>query len=178
MNGEPSSHHITATRSYFVPKSYPFFDYINTTNINSTLPTIPEDAMTTLDTTSTLETITWTTFAGNETSFNATILRNVTKTASPLLAMGHIQITLYAIIFILAIVSNFLVILTLVQNRRMRTITNVFLLNLAVSDLLLGVLCMPFTLVGALLRNFIFGEVMCKILPYMQGKYAWLYFFF
>nr|CAI5831527.1 unnamed protein product [Callosobruchus analis] len=52
----------------------------------------------------------------------------------------------------------------------MRTVTNVFLLNLAISDLMLGVLCMPFTLTGALLRNFIFGEVMCKMLPFLQGK--------
>ncbi|KAK4887295.1 hypothetical protein RN001_003566 [Aquatica leii] len=56
-----------------------------------------------------------------------------------------------------------------VQNKRMRTITNLFLLNLAVSDLLLGVLCMPFTLVGALLRDFIFGAFMCKLLPYLQA---------
>nr|CAH7766584.1 unnamed protein product [Callosobruchus chinensis] len=50
----------------------------------------------------------------------------------------------------------------------MRTVTNVFLLNLAISDLMLGVLCMPFTLTGALLRNFIFGEIMCKMLPFLQ----------
>ncbi|CAG9820262.1 unnamed protein product [Phaedon cochleariae] len=58
----------------------------------------------------------------------------------------------------------------LVHNQRMRTITNLFLLNLAVSDLLLGVLCMPFTLIGALLRDFVFGEVMCKLLPFLQGE--------
>ncbi|XP_044749522.1 cholecystokinin receptor-like isoform X2 [Coccinella septempunctata] len=51
----------------------------------------------------------------------------------------------------------------------MRTITNLFLLNLAVSDLLLGVLCMPFTLIGALLRDFVFGEVMCKLVPFLQA---------
>lgn len=83
---------------------------------------------------------------------------------------GRIQIPLYATIFFLAVAGNSLVILTLVHNQRMRTITNVFLLNLAVSDLLLGVLCMPFTLVGTLLRDFIFGEVMCRCLPYLQGK--------
>lgn len=80
-------------------------------------------------------------------------------------------LTLYGIIFLLAIIGNSLVILTLVQNKRMRTITNVFLLNLAVSDLFLGVFCMPFTLVGTILRNFIFGEVMCKLLPFLQGKH-------
>lgn len=83
---------------------------------------------------------------------------------------GRVQIPLYATILLLAIVGNSLVIMTLVQNRRMRTITNVFLLNLAVSDILLGVLCMPFTLAGTLLRDFVFGEIMCKFLPYLQGK--------
>lgn len=76
---------------------------------------------------------------------------------------------LYLIIFLLAVVGNVLVILTLVHNKRMRTITNLFLLNLAFSDLLLGIFCMPFTLVGMLLRDFIFGEIMCKLLPYLQG---------
>lgn len=87
------------------------------------------------------------------------------------LSTGRIQIPLYATILLLAIIGNSLVILTLIQNRRMRTITNVFLLNLAVSDILLGVLCMPFTLIGTLLRDFVFGELMCKLLPYLQGKF-------
>jgi hypothetical protein len=79
---------------------------------------------------------------------------------------GPMQIPLYTIIFLLAVLGNSLVILTLVQNKRMRTITNLYLLNLAVSDLFLGVFCMPFTLV----RDFVFGEIMCKLLPYLQGK--------
>lgn len=45
-----------------------------------------------------------------------------------------------------------------------------FFLLQAVSDLLLGVFCMPFTLVGQVLRNFIFGAAMCKLIPYFQGK--------
>ncbi|CAN8012783.1 unnamed protein product, partial [Ixodes pacificus] len=79
-----------------------------------------------------------------------------------------IRILLYAIIFVCAVVGNSLVILTLVQKRRMRTVTNVFLLNLAVSDLLLGVFCMPVTLVGSVLRNFVLGGFMCKLIPYLQ----------
>lgn len=92
-------------------------------------------------------------------------------TQSTWLSNGRIQIILYVAILLLAIVGNALVILTLIQNRRMRTITNVFLLNLAVSDILLGVLCMPITLIGTLLRDFVFGEVMCKLLPYLQGEH-------
>ncbi|KAG8281536.1 hypothetical protein J6590_056918 [Homalodisca vitripennis] len=83
--------------------------------------------------------------------------------------VGKLQILLYSTIFLLAVVGNCLVILTLIFNQTMRTITNVFLLNLAVSDLLLGVLCMPFTLVGTILRDFVFGDFMCKLIPFLQG---------
>ncbi|XP_016966941.1 cholecystokinin receptor type A [Drosophila biarmipes] len=75
----------------------------------------------------------------------------------------------YSVILLCAVLGNLLVISTLVQNRRMRTITNVFLLNLAISDMLLGVLCMPVTLVGTLLRNFIFGELLCKLFQFSQA---------
>ncbi|XP_039432438.1 cholecystokinin receptor type A-like [Culex pipiens pallens] len=92
------------------------------------------------------------------------------STLTYLLDAGRVQIPLYSVLFLLAVIGNSLVILTLVQNKRMRTITNLFLLNLAVSDLFLGVFCMPFTLVGTLLRDFVFGEVMCKLLPYLQAS--------
>ncbi|KAJ6635969.1 Cholecystokinin receptor, partial [Pseudolycoriella hygida] len=100
---------------------------------------------------------------------NNTIQRLVVVSPS-WLSTGRIQIPLYTTILLLAVTGNALVIMTLVQNRRMRTITNVFLLNLAVSDILLGVLCMPFTLIGTLLRDFVFGEIMCKFLPYLQAS--------
>jgi hypothetical protein len=83
---------------------------------------------------------------------------------------AEIQIVLYVLIFLLAVVGNALVIVTLFQNKRMRTVTNVFLLNLALSDMLLAVFCMPFTLVPVLLSNFIFGAVMCVLIRYLQGK--------
>ncbi|CAK9816450.1 Cholecystokinin receptor [Anthophora quadrimaculata] len=78
-------------------------------------------------------------------------------------------IPLYGTIFLLSVVGNSLVLITLARNRRMRTVTNVYLLNLAVSDLLLGVFCMPFTLLGQMLKNFVFGITMCKLIPYFQA---------
>ncbi|XP_064609689.1 cholecystokinin receptor-like isoform X2 [Liolophura sinensis] len=81
----------------------------------------------------------------------------------------EIQIPLYCLIFLLAVVGNFLVIITIIQNKRMRTVTNVFLLNLSISDLLLAVFCMPFTFVPIILKNFIFGATMCVMIRYLQG---------
>lgn len=102
-------------------------------------------------------------------SFNTSV--NFNHTQQSWIQIASQIIPLYSVIFLLAVIGNSLVILTLVQNKRMRTITNLFLLNLAVSDLFLGVFCMPFTLVGMLLRDFIFGELMCKLLPYLQGLF-------
>eukprot|EP00106_Octopus_bimaculoides_P013546 XP_014780988.1 PREDICTED: putative mediator of RNA polymerase II transcription subunit 24 [Octopus bimaculoides] len=79
-----------------------------------------------------------------------------------------IRIPFYIIIFILAVVGNSLVILTLVQNKRMRTVTNVFLLNLSISDLLLAVFCMPFTLIPTIMQDFIFGKTVCVLIRYLQ----------
>ena len=82
-----------------------------------------------------------------------------------------LQICLYSLILFLSILGNSLVIVTLIQNTKMRTVTNVYLLNLSIADLLCGVFCMPFTLVGSILQNFIFGSFMCKVLGYLQGEY-------
>lgn len=48
---------------------------------------------------------------------------------------NNLIIPLYAVIFLLSVVGNLLVILTLAQNKRMRTVTNVYLLNLVSTDL-------------------------------------------
>lgn len=63
-------------------------------------------------------------------------------------------IVAYVLIFLLCMVGNALVCFVVLRNRHMRTVTNMFILNLAVSDLLVGIFCMPTTLVD----NLITGE--------------------
>lgn len=58
----------------------------------------------------------------NSTNKNST--RNETN------FQNNVIVPLYAVIFLLSVVGNLLVILTLAQNKRMRTVTNVYLLNL------------------------------------------------
>lgn len=55
----------------------------------------------------------------------------------------------------------------------MRSVTNIYLLNLALSDLLLSVVCMPPTLVSSLVYCWVFGDVLCKALAYLQRE-CWL----
>ncbi|KAL3886649.1 hypothetical protein ACJMK2_026629 [Sinanodonta woodiana] len=78
-------------------------------------------------------------------------------------------ILFYGIVFIVGIVGNVSVILVIVRFKHMRTLTNVFLMNLTVSDILVVCVCIPVTLGNCVYRDWIYGEIMCKITPFIQG---------
>ncbi len=59
----------------------------------------------------------------------------------------------YLFIFLLCLMGNGLVCVIVLRNRHMRTVTNIFILNLAVSDLLVGIFCIPTTLVDNLITG-------------------------
>ncbi|KAI5613373.1 neuropeptide FF receptor 1 like 2 [Silurus asotus] len=75
----------------------------------------------------------------------------------------------YLFIFLLCMVGNGLVCLIVLENRRMRTVTNLFIFNLAVSDLLVGVFCIPTTLVDNLITGWPFSNMVCKMSGLVQG---------
>lgn len=76
---------------------------------------------------------------------------------------------LYLSIFILGIVGNVLVCFVVFRNKAMQTVTNLFITNLALSDILLCGLAVPFTPLYTFLQGWIFGQAMCHIVPYAQG---------
>lgn len=84
--------------------------------------------------------------------------------------MDSLRILLYTLIFLLSVFGNLLIIIVLMMNKRMRTVTNSFLLSLAVSDLMMAIFCMPFTLIPNILEDFIFGGAMCKTVSYFMGE--------
>lgn len=51
---------------------------------------------------------------------------------------------LYGSISLLAVIGNGLVILVIVKNNRMHTVTNIFIANLAVADVIIGLFSIPF----------------------------------
>uniref|UniRef100_A0A8P0SIU0 Neuropeptide FF receptor 1 n=1 Tax=Canis lupus familiaris TaxID=9615 RepID=A0A8P0SIU0_CANLF len=78
-------------------------------------------------------------------------------------------IVAYVLIFLLCMVGNALVCFIVLKNRHMRTVTNMFILNLAVSDLLVGIFCMPTTLVDNLITGWPFDNATCKMSGLVQG---------
>ena len=80
-----------------------------------------------------------------------------------------IFITMYSGIVIFAIVGNAIVCYIVIQSPRMRTVTNFFIATLAISDMLMATLCIPFTFVAAVLLNYWpFGTAMCPIVQFVQ----------
>ncbi|KAJ3588186.1 hypothetical protein NHX12_011780 [Muraenolepis orangiensis] len=83
-----------------------------------------------------------------------------------------VQITLimaYSLIILLGLLGNSLVIYMIIRYKNMRTVTNFFIANLALADLLVDTLCLPFTLVYTLLDEWKFGAVLCHSVPYAQA---------
>uniref|UniRef100_A0A3Q2XX11 Gastrin/cholecystokinin type B receptor n=1 Tax=Hippocampus comes TaxID=109280 RepID=A0A3Q2XX11_HIPCM len=85
------------------------------------------------------------------------------------LKMDALLIVLYTLIFLLGVFGNLLIIVVLILNKRMRTVTNSFLLSLAISDLMMAIFCMPFTFIPNILGDFIFGAALCKTVAYFMG---------
>ncbi|XP_047525724.1 RYamide receptor-like isoform X1 [Pieris napi] len=76
---------------------------------------------------------------------------------------------LYSTIFITSLSGNGLVCFIVQSSPRMKTVTNYFIMNLAIGDILMTLLCIPFTFVPMLvLRKWPFGQVMCKLVNYAQ----------
>ena len=77
-------------------------------------------------------------------------------------------IAFYIVVFIVGLVGNFLVCLAVWRNHHMRTVTNYFIVNLAVADFLVILICLPPTVLGDVTETWFMGKVMCKIIKYLQ----------
>jgi len=77
---------------------------------------------------------------------------------------------LYILIFILGIAGNALVCYVVLRNSSMHTVTNMFITNLALSDVLLCVFAVPFTPLYLLTyKKWVFGTALCHLVPFAQG---------
>ena len=59
-----------------------------------------------------------------------------------------VLIFFYVIVFVVGIIGNFLVCFAVWRNHSMRTVTNYFIVNLAIADFSVILICMPPTVLG------------------------------
>jgi allatostatin receptor len=96
--------------------------------------------------------------------------------------------------FIVGLIGNTLVLLTVLLQKKMHNATNILILNLAIAELLFIIICVPFTGLNYVLRylfylyfqkkklNFLiflssvwyFGDIVCRIVQYTSNVTAYL----
>ncbi|XP_053686021.1 substance-K receptor-like [Sabethes cyaneus] len=74
----------------------------------------------------------------------------------------------YGTISILAVIGNSLVIWIVVTTKQMQTITNMFIANLALADVTIGMFAIPFQFQAALLQRWNLPDFMCPFCPFVQ----------
>ncbi|XP_021029010.1 C-C chemokine receptor 1-like protein 1 [Mus caroli] len=84
---------------------------------------------------------------------------------------------LYCLVFIIGVIGNVLVVLVLIQHKRLRNMTSIYLFNLAISDLVF-LSTLPFWVDYIMKGDWIFGNAMCKFVSgfYYLGLYSDMFF--
>ncbi|KPJ02118.1 PREDICTED: prolactin-releasing peptide receptor-like [Papilio xuthus] len=115
--------------------------------------------------------------AANNTQLNNVTSRNIT---SNLETNGYENIidnkfiqgvfcVIYTIIFVLGLLGNLLVCFVVLRNKAMQTVTNLFITNLALSDILLCIFAVPFTPLYSFRGSWNWGSLLCHVMPFAQG---------
>lgn len=78
-------------------------------------------------------------------------------------------IVMYSVITVIAVGGNGIVCYLVYAYKRMHTVPNYFIVNLAISDIIMALICIPFTFIANLILNYWpFGETMCPVVLYIQ----------
>lgn len=83
-----------------------------------------------------------------------------------------VLVFLHLSVFVTGLVGNSLVCLSVYRNKSLQTITNYYIVNLAVADFLVILICLPPTVYWDLTLTWNFGLVLCKLVPYLQVSIA------
>lgn len=87
---------------------------------------------------------------------------------------GIVTPALFSIIVVLGVGGNSLVIYVIVSRERMRTVTNILLLNLGMADLLFVLFVPSFTAYQFATTSWPFGGVVCKLMHYIVNVTAYV----
>ncbi|XP_005045817.1 PREDICTED: probable G-protein coupled receptor 83 [Ficedula albicollis] len=77
-------------------------------------------------------------------------------------------IVAYSVIICISLFGNILVCHVVIKNKRMHSATNLFIVNLAIADVMITTLNTPFTLVRFVSSTWVFGKLMCHISRFVQ----------
>lgn len=74
----------------------------------------------------------------------------------------------YLSVSLCAVIGNWMVLWIVMRCQSMRSVTNVFIANLAIADLMIGLLAIPFQFQAALLQKWLLPHFLCSVCPTAQ----------
>ncbi|XP_062393449.1 G-protein coupled receptor 83 [Sardina pilchardus] len=92
--------------------------------------------------------------------------KDETESESP--TMKALLIVAYSVIIVISLFGNSVVCHVVIKNKRMHSVTSLFIMNLAIADLMITLLNTPFTLVRFVHSTWVFGRAMCHISRFAQ----------
>ena len=81
-----------------------------------------------------------------------------------------LKIAFSALISVMALVGNIIVIIIVFKNKRMHTPTNYYIVNLAISDVMVTLSCTWVHLVDNITEGWVLGAFFCPFNSFAQGK--------
>ena len=74
----------------------------------------------------------------------------------------------YLLVFVAGVGGNLLVCWAVWRNKCLRTVTNFFLTNLAVADVMTILFCLPPSFAQTIWETWFLGDALCKLVTYLQ----------
>lgn len=74
----------------------------------------------------------------------------------------------YSVTMVLGLVGNVGLICIITRCREKANVTSIFICNLSFSDILVCIFCLPFTVVYTLMDHWVFGSLLCRLVPFIQ----------
>uniref|UniRef100_A0A3Q0SB61 Neuropeptide Y receptor Y4 n=1 Tax=Amphilophus citrinellus TaxID=61819 RepID=A0A3Q0SB61_AMPCI len=69
---------------------------------------------------------------------------------------------------VLGLVGNIGLICIIARRREKVNVTSIFICNLSFSDILVCVFCLPFTVIYTIMDHWVFGSLLCRLVPFIQ----------
>ncbi|XP_017270018.1 neuropeptide Y receptor Y8b [Kryptolebias marmoratus] len=74
----------------------------------------------------------------------------------------------YSTVMAVGLIGNSCLVFVITRHKEMQNVTNIFIVNLSCSDILMCIICLPVTIIYTLMDRWILGETLCKLTPFIQ----------
>ena len=93
----------------------------------------------------------------------------------PLTMHAYIVPVIICIITLVGLIGNSIVVFVIFYQGQLKTVTNYYIVNLAITDLAFLIVCAPFTAAVYATTDWVFGRFMCKFVFFLQQVSVDLY---